>query len=169
LDGVVAWLFAGGYDTRVAENVEHHKELVDFVEANGLQDNVTFLRSFSDGEKNELLKRCRCLIYTPSNEHFGIVPLEAMYKERAVIAVNSGGPLETVYGNPDGPTSKQPAGQTGFLCDPTATDFAKAMEIVATDQKLCTGLGKAGRKRVVKLFSFDAFASQLAQVVADVL
>ena len=161
---------AGGYDTRVAENVEHHQELVDFVAKHGMKDNVTFLRSFSDGEKNALLKRCRCLIYTPSNEHFGIVPLEAMYKERGVIAVNSGGPLETVLADKKGPSAgKMVVGQTGFLCDPTAAEFAKAMEMVAKDTKMCTQLGKSGRARVVELFSFDAFATQLAQVVGQVL
>jgi len=163
-------VMAGGYDTRVAENVEHHQELVDFVEEHGMKDNVTFLLSFSDGEKNALLKRCRCLIYTPSNEHFGIVPLEAMYKERGVIAVNSGGPLETVLADPAGPTDgKSLSGQTGFLCNPTAAEFGKAMEMMATDGKLCTKLGKSGRARVVDLFSFDAFATQLAQVVEAVL
>lgn len=50
----------------------------------------------SDAEKVALLRRCKCLLYTPSNEHFGITPLEAMYCKRAVIAVGSGGPLETV-------------------------------------------------------------------------
>jgi hypothetical protein len=50
----------------------------------------------SDIEKVALLQRCSCLLYTPANEHFGITPLEAMYCSRPVIAVNSGGPLETI-------------------------------------------------------------------------
>ena len=71
-------VMAGGYDTRVAENVEHYEELVTFVKEHELEQHVTFLRSFSDGEKVALLQRCCCLVYTPSNEHFGITPLEAM-------------------------------------------------------------------------------------------
>lgn len=31
-----------------------------------------------------------------SGEHFGIVPLEAMYSKTGVVAVNDGGPTETV-------------------------------------------------------------------------
>ena len=54
-------------------------------------------------------------------------------------------------------------------CDDPAAEFAKAMEMVAKDTKMCTQLGKSGRARVVKLFSFDAFATQLAQVVQGVL
>jgi len=33
----------------------------------------------SDAEKVALIRACTCLLYTPSNEHFGITPLEAMY------------------------------------------------------------------------------------------
>jgi alpha-1,3/alpha-1,6-mannosyltransferase len=32
-------------------------------------------------KKLALLRRARCLLYTPSREHFGIVPIEAMYME----------------------------------------------------------------------------------------
>jgi len=42
------------------------------------------------------MKNMIALIYTPTNEHFGIVPLEAMYMEKPVIACNSGGPTETI-------------------------------------------------------------------------
>ena len=43
-----------------------------------------------------LLTNCSILLYTPAGEHFGIVPLEAMYCGTPVLAVNSGGPLETI-------------------------------------------------------------------------
>lgn len=70
---------------------------------------VTFIRSFTDAQKAYLLRACSAVVYTPSHEHFGIVPLEAMAAFRPVIAVNNGGPLESVKN-----------GQTGFLCEPTA-------------------------------------------------
>lgn len=37
------------------------------------------------------------MIYTPENEHFGIVPLEAMLAGIPVLVTNTGGPLETIY------------------------------------------------------------------------
>jgi alpha-1,3/alpha-1,6-mannosyltransferase len=43
-----------------------------------------------------LLENTQILLYTPENEHFGIVPVEAMYMGCIVIACNSGGPLESV-------------------------------------------------------------------------
>ncbi len=62
----------------------------------GIEKRVSFLTSISDEKRAELLQDALCLIYTPDKEHFGIVPLEAMYAGTPVIAVNSGGPLETV-------------------------------------------------------------------------
>lgn len=108
---------AGGFDPRNTENIEHFTELTQLCAEEGLAADVTFLRSFSDAEKVSLLHRCSCLLYTPSNEHFGIVPLEAMYCKRAVIAVNSGGPLETVVAHESLDPSKRVNGQTGFLCE----------------------------------------------------
>ena len=59
----------------------------------------------SDERRRDLLARSHALVYTPSNEHFGIVPLEAMAAGRPVIAVDSGGPRESVL-----------HGRTGWLC-----------------------------------------------------
>ena len=94
----------------------------------GIGSRVAFLRSISDREKVWLLKQtidvvtiiikytlclqvwlltnCSILLYTPAGEHFGIVPLEAMYCGTPVLAVNSGGPLETIE-----------HGVTGWLVD----------------------------------------------------
>lgn len=89
-------IVAGGYDSRVEENVQHFDELVNLAEDLDVIDKVIFLRSPSDHEKVWLLKNSSCLIYTPAGEHFGIVPLESMYCQTPVLAVNSGGPRETV-------------------------------------------------------------------------
>lgn len=100
-------IMAGGYDDRVLENVEQFDELEDLAEDMGLRSKIKFLRSPSDREKLYLLQRTQVLVYTPENEHFGIVPLEGMYLAKPVIAANSGGPTETIIHD-----------QTGFLCDP---------------------------------------------------
>lgn len=51
----------------------------------------------ADEDKIALLKRSRAILYTPDKEHFGIVPIEAMYLGTPVIAVNSGGSFTNVY------------------------------------------------------------------------
>lgn len=45
----------------------------------------------------DLLRTASCVLYTPSNEHFGIVPVEAMCCGAPVVAVNSGKWLTCVY------------------------------------------------------------------------
>jgi len=61
-----------------------------------LNSDVLFLPSISEAQRSFLLGISMCLLYTPSNEHFGIVPCEAMASHVPVIAVNSGGPLESI-------------------------------------------------------------------------
>lgn len=57
---------------------------------------VLFLLSVPNQVKSSLLRAAKLLLYTPPDEHFGIVPLEAMLDGVPVLASNSGGPLETV-------------------------------------------------------------------------
>lgn len=57
---------------------------------------MLFLLSVPAQLKSALLNAATLLLYTPSNEHFGIVPLEAMLAGVPVLAANSGGPLETI-------------------------------------------------------------------------
>ena len=103
------------------------------------------------------LKTSDVLLYTPSGEHFGIVPIEAMYAGTPVIAVNDGaGPTETVKD-----------GETGFLCESDETAFAEAVLKLLNDSSLQTRLGEAGRTRVKGKFSFESFAAQLDAVVTE--
>ncbi|XP_012723218.2 alpha-1,3/1,6-mannosyltransferase ALG2 isoform X1 [Fundulus heteroclitus] len=141
---------AGGYDDRVTENVQHYTELKELAEQLHLEDGVTFMRSPSDSLKVALLQTSAAVLYTPSREHFGIVPVEAMYCGCPVIAVNSGGPLESVAD-----------GETGFLCEPAAEAFSKAMERLIRDTRLRRDMGQAGRRRVEERFSLQAFSDQL--------
>lgn len=151
-------VMAGGYDTRVKENVEHCDELVSHASTLGLTEKVTFMKSPSDMEKISLLFHCHCLIYTPPNEHFGIVPIEAMYASKPVIAANSGGPTETVVN-----------GVTGFLCSLKPEDFANAMLKCIKNEDMRTKLGKAGQDRMKTQFSFVAFSNQLVEIVHSLL
>lgn len=147
---------AGGYDDRVQENVEYYKELNDYSNLHQLSNNISLLRSISDLEKIELLKLCCCLIYTPTNEHFGIVPIEAMYCERPVLATNTGGPLETVEN-----------GTTGFLIEENEEKFAEKMLKLVKDSSLCPIMGAAGKQRVINNFSFQSFKHKLNSIIKN--
>lgn len=148
-------VIAGGYDDAVTENVEHYEELVQLAE--GLS-NVRFLRSISNEERLTLLEYTDVLTYTPENEHFGIVPVEAMYMNCIVLACNSGGPTESLVD-----------GKTGYLLDPDNVGQwgQKLHEIYysQSDGKLLEKLKKQGKQRVEDIFSFIAFANQLSEYV----
>lgn len=151
-------VFAGGYDPSNVENIEHFDELTVVAENLELKGKVTFLRSPSDEVKIQLLKQCTLLFYTPTDEHFGIVPLEAMYMRKPVIAVNSGGPTETIVHE-----------QTGFLCNAEPEEFANAATIIIKDKKLGEKMGDLGRKRVMQRFSFEAFTDKLEKIVEKLI
>lgn len=146
---------AGGYDPRLAENVEHLGELRQLAQQAGVADAVRFLPSFSDRQRALLLAACVGVLYTPQREHFGIVPLEAMAAGRPVVACNSGGPTESVAD-----------GATGFLRPPEAPAWADAMAALL-ENGVAARMGAAARQHVQAKFSRTAFGEALnAQVVA---
>jgi len=154
----VRLVIAGGYDLRVPENINYFCELKKMVVDLNLIDRVILLKSPTDLEKVGLLKRCNCLVYTPPNEHFGIVPLEAMYLGKPVVAVRSGGPTETVVD-----------GTTGFLCEETPDDFASKISKLVRRERVAVEMGKAGQKRFLEKFSFIAFSNHLNEVVSSLM
>ena len=119
---------------------------------------VLFLLSVPAQLKRMLLQHARLLVYTPSNEHFGIVPLEAMLAGVPVLAANSGGPLETVLD-----------GETGWLRP--VEDVGAWTEIIRgavegrEDGRLLREMGKKGRSRVVAEFSAEKMAERLDEEV----
>jgi alpha-1,3/alpha-1,6-mannosyltransferase len=166
-------IIAGGYDSRVSENVEHLDELDSLakslhlttftikpgkVPTNPPSTSVIFLPSFNEAQRTYLLSSSLCLLYTPSDEHFGIVPVEAMYGKLPVIAVNSGGPLETVVDK-----------ETGFLCDPEPNAFSSAMKFLVDDPNKKSVMGAIGRDRVKERFTLENFVSELENIIKGMM
>jgi alpha-1,3/alpha-1,6-mannosyltransferase len=148
-------VLAGGYDARLPENVEHLEELRELAESMGVSHLVLFMPSFTDQQRTLLLAACIAVIYTPAEEHFGIVPLEAMAAGRPVVACSSGGPLETVV-----------QGQTGLLCEPTPPAFATAMARLL-EPGTAQEMGQQARKHVLASFSRQAFGDKLDRIALD--
>jgi alpha-1,3/alpha-1,6-mannosyltransferase len=150
----------GGYDSQVLENVEYLQQLKDLVTELGLEYSdrnrqkdapIFFLPSFSSSEKTLLFSSSLCLLYTPSFEHFGIVPVESMMNGVPVIAVNNGGPKESILD-----------GKTGFLVDDNPEAFADAMKKILTlSDSQRNVFRKSGVERVKKLFSSESFTLAL--------
>uniref|UniRef100_M1CZS4 Alpha-1,3/1,6-mannosyltransferase ALG2 n=1 Tax=Solanum tuberosum TaxID=4113 RepID=M1CZS4_SOLTU len=92
-----------------------------------------------------------------NDEHFGIVPLEAMAAYKPVIACNSGGPVETVK-----------HGVTGFLCDPSPREFASAMSNFIQDPHMSEKMGQDARQHVAESFSTKIFGQHLNRYLVDI-
>ncbi|KAJ8673391.1 hypothetical protein QAD02_004653 [Eretmocerus hayati] len=150
----VCLIMAGGYERRVKENREYFEELEELASELDVRNKICFLRSPTDTEKVSLLFNCDVLIYTPPNEHFGIVPLEAMYAAKPVIAHNSGGPKESVIHE-----------ETGYLVE--ESEFAEKVSVLLKSKELRVKLGDAGKNRFQKEFSFQAFTSKLDSKICN--
>ena len=114
---------------------------------------VVFLLSVPASLKSTLLSAASLLLYTPANEHFGIVPVEAMAAGLPVLAANSGGPLETIVED-----------QTGWLRDPNDvqawTEVCRRVLVELGPER--TGeMGVKGRERVKEKFSDGSMADAL--------
>jgi len=118
---------------------------------------VRFVFAPSDDDLFALCRRAYCVLYPPFNEDWGLIPLEAMALEKPVIAVNRGGPSESVID-----------GQTGFLLDPTPENFAGAMELLADNPDTVRRMGARGRMRASE-FGWDRFCEQLDGSVEEMV
>lgn len=171
----VRLVLAGGYDPRVSENVHYHTELQQLATSLDLEHEtinnsdssssksatpasaaVLFLLSVPNALKASLLSSASLLAYTPSNEHFGIVPLEAMLARLPVLAANTGGPVETVQDS-----------KTGWLRAPD--DVQAWSDVMRTALGLTDAqrrkMGDDGARRVKELFGRDHMAATIDGVL----
>jgi alpha-1,3/alpha-1,6-mannosyltransferase len=130
-------IIAGGYDRTNIENVEYRIELEQYANQLQIRHYIEFQQSINDIDRVRLLQQASVVVYTPSQEHFGIVPLEAMYLGTPVVAVNSGGPRETILDQ-----------TTGYLCSPTPSAFGTAIHEIISNPTLCQQMSDAATHHV---------------------
>ena len=110
-------------------------------------------------------------------EPLGIVNLEAMACETAVVATATGGIPEVVVDSRDERATgrlvpiEQATDGTGTPLDPEqyVADFAAALIEVVGDPARAAEMGRAGRRRAIEAFSWDAIAEQTLEVYRSVL
>ncbi|KAL4262178.1 Alpha-1,3/1,6-mannosyltransferase ALG2 [Pleurotus pulmonarius] len=122
--GSTRLVIGGGYDHRLQDNIETLASLVKTAESHSLTFNIItpqssstpvppfncqppdpdilFVLNFTTSQRSALLTASStlCLLYTPANEHFGIVPVEGMLCGLPILACDSGGPIESVLASP---------------------------------------------------------------------
>ena len=100
----------------------------------------------------QLLTHATVFVCPSIYEPMGIVNLEAMACETAVVASRVGGIPEVVA-----------EGETGFLVEPgDAAELAARVNELLRDPELAARFGEAGRKRAVEHFSWRAIAERTA-------
>lgn len=154
----VQLVMTGAYDGRRPEHRKVLGQLEALVQQYRLTGHVTLRPSCTEAERRAWLARCRCVIYTPSDEHFGLGPVEAMAAGRAVVGVASGGLLETVRHE-----------ETGLLCAPMAAAFADALGRLILNPEDAARMGLAGRLHVSANFSRARFGATLDAIVAELM
>lgn len=161
----VRLVVAGGWDARVRENVMYLTELNQLCEKLKLTlftirgrllmmpplTDVLFLPLVLLKLKNALIDHANILLYTPSHEHFGIVPVEAMALGTPVLAVNNGGPLELIvhFNQRDNLDVA-----TGFTVAPDVEEWASTLSnFYGYNTAVKSKLGANGRERAQAMFT----------------
>ena len=106
-------------------------------------------------------------------EPLGIVNLEAMACETAVVATATGGIPEVVVPGETGllVPIEQATDGTGTPLDPEqyVADFAAALNEVVADPARASAMGRAGRQRAIEAFGWPAIAEKTVEVYRSVL
>ena len=99
---------------------------------------VTFAGGVSDDELLDLYARAGAVLFTPADEDYGYIALEAFLSRKPVVTcADSGGPLEFVT-----------EGETGRVCPPDGAAVGEAASALLSDAGTARRMGEAGFERV---------------------
>jgi glycosyltransferase involved in cell wall biosynthesis len=121
----------------------------------GVADRVHFLGKVEQTKLAALYRQCNALVATSFvNETFGMALCEAMACSTPVVASDFGGFREVVVD-----------GVTGYLTRPQdPLDLARKINLMLSDPERAAAMGRAGRVKVLAMFSWSAVADRLEEV-----
>jgi alpha-maltose-1-phosphate synthase len=154
-------LCAGSADT--PELGAEVQRLVDELQAT--RDGVVWIEQMlPKSEVIQLISHAAVFACPSIYEPLGIVNLEAMACEAAVVATATGGIVEVVQDGETGELVPITPGddRTGEPLEPDqfAADFAGRVNTLLRDPDRATAMGRAGRQRAIENFSWSAIAEQ---------
>lgn len=148
-----------GWKLIIAGSLLQRKRELDYADklkklAEGL--NVEFRFSISDDELKSLYANCFTVLFSPINEDWGYIPLEAMASEKPCISLNEGGPKYSIID-----------GKTGFLVN-SPEEMADRMLYLAENPAEVERMGKEGRKEVLRKYTWKKFANDMEKALKKV-
>jgi glycosyltransferase involved in cell wall biosynthesis len=124
-----------------ADNPPLQHECDEIIRQLRLEGRAQFLGHVTEQEKNRLYAESRGVVFTPMDEDYGYITLEAMLSCKPVITcTDSGGPLEFVV-----------HGETGLVAEPVPEALAEAMDQLWVCRERASRWGLTGRKRYEEL------------------
>ncbi len=136
VDLAVGAAAAGGFPLVVAGSGPDEERLRRLAAKSGAH--VTFRGAVSDDELLGLYAACGVVLFTPLDEDYGYIALEAFLSKKPVVTcTDSGGPLEFVT-----------EGETGRIAPPEPKALGEAAAALLSDRALAARLGAAGHERV---------------------
>ncbi len=128
------------------------KRTQELAEELGLSDRIRFAGAADEGQLVDLYKGALGVVYSPFDEDFGYVTLEAFLARKPVItATDAGGPLEFVE-----------HGVNGEVVEPVAEALASAINRLAADRARTARLGDAGFERA-RTVTWEGVVEKLVQ------
>ncbi|MGH1447737.1 MAG: glycosyltransferase family 4 protein [Cognatishimia sp.] len=120
-----------------AENPTYLAGLQELARKLELDDRVHWLGEIEDAELIARYAKARAVLFTPFDEDYGYITLEAMQAGKPIITLcDSGGPLEFIRD-----------GEEGRVIPPKPAVLAEAMTELTEDVRLAERLGQASQKR----------------------
>jgi glycosyltransferase involved in cell wall biosynthesis len=144
-------LIIAGYVSERKEHQEYYNKLLTMCD-----EDIKILPNVSEDKMKELYENAYCILFTPIDEDFGMVPLEGFMARKPCIAVNEGGPRETIEN-----------GKDGFLVN-SIDEMAEKMVYLADRPEVVEEMGKKGKEKLKGKFSEKRFFSRLKEIFEDV-
>ena len=133
--------------------------LADEVLQRNLSDQVIFHKAVPYKDVLLLIRSADAVTVPSIHEGFGLVAMEAMALERAVLATDVGGLVDLVDNN-----------VSGLLVPPAnSSALAEGLEKLMRDPILRQRLGRAGREKIVSNFSTDIIATRWENLYREML
>lgn len=145
-------VIAGALIQERPEHLTYFKKIQKMAQDVG---DIEILLDLDDKKIKDLYSRCACVVYSPVDEDYGLVPTEAFSASKAVISINEGGPKEVL------------TSETGFLVNSPA-EMAEKMKFISENINIAEEMGKNARKRAEKCFTWDHFFERFDKVAIEI-